>query len=210
MKKEMNHQVGKETSKEASPEPDIPDFLVRSLRITGVKINYYHICRTKLWLFSHGITMEHKHQNVELGKLLHQQHYRRDKRDIQVGDIAIDFVRKGEVLEVHEVKKSRAVEEAHTAQMKYYLYYLRKLGLRAEGVLNYPKLRRTERVTLTEEDVPEIEKEMREIEALILGHMPPPQRRRICSKCAYLEYCFSGEPWEGEGTGKTRGKEAGR
>ncbi len=29
-----------------------------AVRITGVKIDYYHICHTKLWLFSHNITLD--------------------------------------------------------------------------------------------------------------------------------------------------------
>jgi CRISPR-associated exonuclease Cas4 len=36
------------------------------MKITGVKINYYHICHTKLWLFSHNIALEHEHENYSM------------------------------------------------------------------------------------------------------------------------------------------------
>ena len=172
---------------------NIPEFLRRILKITGIKVSYYHICKTKLWLFSHGITMEHMHENVELGRLLHQESYSRDKRELQTGEISIDFVRRRDGIEIHEVKKSRAMEEAHIAQMKYYLYYLRKFGINAEGVLNYPMFRRTKKVILIEEDMEIIENEIKEIEILIQGDMPIPIWRKICFKCSYLEYCFSGK-----------------
>lgn len=38
--------------------------------VTGTEFNYYHICRRKLWLFSHGIQMEHTSDNVLIGKLI--------------------------------------------------------------------------------------------------------------------------------------------
>ena len=179
----------------ATPEPaDLPDFLTKTLVMTGVKINYYHICKTKLWLFCHNITMEREHQNVVLGKFMHEQHYARDSKDIQIEGIALDFIRKKNGIEVHEVKKTRSMKDAHLAQMKYYLHVLRKYGIFARGILNYPKIRRTERVDLNEVDVEKLEREEREIEMLVLGTMPPPERKRICSKCAYLEYCYSGQP----------------
>ena len=168
-------------------QPDI------ALRITGVKINYYHICKTKLWLFSHNITMEKEHQNVQMGKFLHEQHYKREKRNLQFDDMAFDFVRTSKGIEIHEVKKSRAVEKAHIAQMKYYLYTLERSGVTAEGILNYPTLRKTEKVSLTTDDRTEIENTIRSIDTIVKRPMPPPNREKICLKCAYFEYCFSGE-----------------
>lgn len=38
--------------------------------VTGTEFNYYNICRRKLWLFSHGIQMEHTSDNVLLGKMI--------------------------------------------------------------------------------------------------------------------------------------------
>ena len=162
------------------------------MHITGVKVAYYYICHTKLWLFSHNITMERESELVDIGKLIHEKSYR-DHRELQIGDIAIDFLRKGDRIEVHEIKKSRSMEKAHVMQVVYYLYYLRKRGIEATGVIDYPKLRRRKNVELNEENKREIEKALKEIGKIVNGDMPPPIRKKICKKCAYYEFCFGGE-----------------
>lgn len=54
--------------------------------------------------------------------------------------INIDFVKNGAVL--HEVKKTRAVEIAGEWQVKYYMYYLEKRGVKAlEAKIDYPLLK---------------------------------------------------------------------
>ncbi|WP_435357983.1 Dna2/Cas4 domain-containing protein [Emticicia sp. SJ17W-69] len=55
-------------------------------------------------------------------------------------------------------KKTTAKELAHVAQVQFYLYLLRKNNLKAHyGQIEYPKLRQTERVELSEEDDAKIE-----------------------------------------------------
>ena len=34
--------------------------------VNGTQINYYFVCKTKLWLFSHNIQMEQESDNVSL------------------------------------------------------------------------------------------------------------------------------------------------
>ncbi len=168
---------------------------MEEMHITGVKVAYYYICPTKLWLFSHDITMEKESELVSLGKLLHETAYR-GHREVQIEDIAIDFVRRGEKIEVHEIKKSRKMEKAHRMQVLYYLYYLKKRGIDAIGVIDYPKARRREYVHLTQEDESEIEAALSDIERIVKGPMPLPKRKGICKKCAYYEFCFGGEDEE--------------
>ena len=48
-------------------------------KINGTQINYYFICKTKLWLFSHNIQLEDEHENVKLGKFLHENSFKREK-----------------------------------------------------------------------------------------------------------------------------------
>ena len=165
---------------------------MHEMHITGVKIAYYYICHTKLWLFSHNITMERENENVELGKFLHESSYSGHK-EVNIGDIAIDFVRRGKEIVVHEIKKSRSMEKAHIMQVVYYLYYLNQRGMEAKGVVDYPKLRRRQEVNLTEEYEKEIENAIREIERINTGQMPKPRRKGICKKCAYYEFCFGGD-----------------
>ena len=47
-------------------------------KINGTQINYYFICKTKLWLFSHNIQLEQS-ENVKLGKILHEDSFKREK-----------------------------------------------------------------------------------------------------------------------------------
>lgn len=43
--------------------------------ITATHVNYFHICRRKLWLFSNGIQMEHTSDLVSEGKLIGESTY---------------------------------------------------------------------------------------------------------------------------------------
>ncbi|MDK2979339.1 MAG: CRISPR-associated exonuclease Cas4, partial [Bacteroidales bacterium] len=38
----------------------------KKLLVRGTQINYYFVCKTKLWLFSHHIQMEQESDIVEL------------------------------------------------------------------------------------------------------------------------------------------------
>jgi len=179
---------------ESGPENIYAGIQSGAVRITGVKIDYYHICHTKLWLFSHNITLEPGHENVEIGKQLHEDRYKRDGKDVTIDNtISIDFVRRGSVIELHEVKKTKKMADADRAQLLFYLYYLKQRGVNAEGVINYPLIRETVQVTLTPVDEAGLRKDIREIERIVQGDMPHPKRKRICAKCAYLEFCFCEE-----------------
>ena len=97
-------------------------------RITGVMIYYYFVCSRKLWYFCHQINMEDENENVQLGKLLDENSYKRDDKHIEIdGIINIDFIH--EKNELHEIKKSKSIEEAGIWQVKYYLYYLKEMWM---------------------------------------------------------------------------------
>ncbi len=167
------------------------DVFTKSAYITGTQINYYFICERKLWLFFHNIQLEKEHENVKLGKLLHEKSFKRDEKDVQLGPIAFDFVRRGDRLELHETKKSSKMGEAHEFQVLYYLYYLENQGIDAEAVIHFPEERKKERLELDDEKVEELEKVLDEIEE-IRGRedMPDAEKDRVCRKCAYYEFCW--------------------
>lgn len=119
--------------------------------ITATQLNYFFVCKRKLWLFSHQINMEHTSGLVDLGRLLHEDSYQRAKKEIQIGPIKIDFFGKDGI--IHEIKKTPSVEEAHIWQLKYYIWYLKKLGVKnVSGEIDYPKLKKRTKVELSEED----------------------------------------------------------
>lgn len=165
----------------------------KQLKIIGTQINYYFICKTKLWLFSHHIQMEQESDMVSLGKKLHKDTYKRDKKDNAVDNLIIfDFMRKGDVLEIHEVKKSRKMSKAHHYQLLYYLYYLKnEKGITDTiGIVDYPEIRRIETLKLDDRNEIELKNIIKRIGDLLDEDMPAPNRQAVCRKCAYFELCF--------------------
>jgi len=160
-------------------------------RITGVMIYYYFVCSRKLWYFCHQINMEDENENVQLGKLLDENSYKRDDKHIEIdGIINIDFIHDNR--ELHEIKKSRAVEEAGIWQLKYYLYYLEERGVKGiKGRIDYPLLKRTMEVALSDEDRNVLGDVIKDINILQKQNMVPQlDKKKICSKCAYYDLCY--------------------
>lgn len=161
------------------------------MKITGVMIEYYFVCKKKLWYFTNQIQMENEHENVLIGKTIDETSYAQERKHILIdGTINIDFIRQQK--QIHEVKKSKSIEQATVWQVKYYLYYLKKLGMdEISGVIDYPLLRRNLVVELDENDEKEIEQIISKIGNIVAMPSPPDTKRmRICSKCAYFELCF--------------------
>ena len=158
--------------------------------ITATQINYFFVCHRELWLFSHQINMEHTSELVELGKLLHETSYKREKKEIQIGPIKIDFIGKDGV--IHEIKKTPSVEKAHAWQLKYYIFYLKKLGVQnIKGEIDYPKLKKRTEIELTIEDESELERILVEIKNIISSEVVPEViNKSICKKCSYYELCY--------------------
>ncbi len=164
------------------------------MNITATHINYFHVCIRKLWLFSNGIQMEHNSQAVSEGKLIGESTYldRPEKyTELLIDNVKIDYYdAKNKV--VHEVKKSNKVEQAHEAQVKYYLYVLLCNGVEgATGIIEYPTLRHKTSVILTSEDIIEIQTWEKEILNIIKQTtIPPTINKPVCKKCSYYEFCY--------------------
>lgn len=96
---------------------------------------------------------------------------------------------------VHETKRSNKVESAHIWQVKFYLWLLKLNDIEAEGgIIEYPKLRITEVVNLTNEDIKYLESSVLEIEKLINSdNCPPVINARICKSCSYYDFCYADE-----------------
>lgn len=166
------------------------------MNITGTHFNYYLICHRKLWLFANGINMEQTSDVVYQGKLIHENSYKQRSerfKEIAVEGIKIDyFDSKNNV--VHEIKKSDKKEEAHIWQVKYYLFVLEQNGINATGLLEYPKLRKTQDVVLTGPDRKYIEEAKREIEMIIHAETCPGRISKTkCKNCSYFDFCYTNE-----------------
>lgn len=166
--------------------------------LTATHVKYYHVCHRKLWLFDRDVWMEHTSEAVAAGELLHQTAYpqRAERyREISIGGSKIDFYDPQQRV-VHELKKSNKMVDSDTAQVKYYLWLLEQHGVASPtGLLEYPKLRQTQPVELTEEDRTRIPQELAAIRALLADDTPCPPviNKPFCKQCAYYEFCYSGE-----------------
>lgn len=163
-------------------------------KITGTEVNYYFICKRKLWLYQHHIQMEFGFENVQIGKMISEETYKRKKKEIRIDNlISMDNV-DWEKKVVHEVKKTNKMEESHIWQLLYYIFYLKKFkGLEGfSGQIDYPKLKLTKEIFLTEELENELEEILKSIDRIHLGKIPTEfPSKRICKSCAYEEFCFS-------------------
>lgn len=164
------------------------------MTISATQIAYLHTCHRKLWLFSNGIRMEHTSDIVAEGKLIGETSYQdRSTKytELEIDGVKIDFY-DPKTRTIHEVKKSDKVESAHIAQVKYYLYILRKNGIEdPQAILEYPRLRQRESVFWEEGDAEKIQNWIREIQALTSqDSCPPLEKKTICKKCSYYDFCY--------------------
>ena len=167
------------------------------MNITATQINLYHVCKRELWLHANGMTMEHSSDIVYEGKLLHETVYpQRSERyeELEIGGCKIDFFdAKNKV--VHEIKKSDKVDTAHEWQVKYYIYILEQNGINeVTGILEYPALRKTDKVILSETDRIRIKEILKDIQAIVESEVCPLCiNAKICKSCSYYEFCYVGD-----------------
>ncbi len=161
------------------------------MRISGVIIYYYFICHRKLWYFANEINMEQNSELVSIGKILDETTYKRENKSILIdGTINIDFIRDGAVL--HEVKKTKAIEDAGIWQLKYYMFYLEQRGVKnISAKIDYPLIRETKEVVLDDEDKKILSNIEKNVEEIIKMDKPPKvMNEKICKKCAYFDLCY--------------------
>ena len=101
---------------------------------------------------------------------------------------------------IHEIKKSNKVDKAHEWQLKYYMYVFEQHGIEGvKGILEYPLLRKTQEVILTDIDREEIQTIAEEITNVISQEQcPPVTKKGICKNCSYFEFCYINEMEEEE------------
>lgn len=161
--------------------------------ITGTLIWYYYICPREVWLMAHEICPEQDSDLLELGRIIHEESYPRDKKEFETAGLKIDIIRTGDKgLVVGEVKKSDRFLKSATMQLAFYLYKMRQKGVEATGELLIPKSKKKIPVVLSPAIEIELEKALEEISTLVKTVLPPKvQKIRFCGKCAYREFCFA-------------------
>lgn len=165
----------------------------QDLHVTGTLVWYYYICHREVWLVARHIVPDQDNANVDLGRFIGESTYKRDKKEISIGNIKIDILRseKGELV-IGEVKKSSKFEKSAMMQLAFYLLELRNSGIEAKGELMFPKEKKKVRIELTEEIIAQLEKAKKEILKIIYLDKPQaPKKIAFCRNCAYAEFCWS-------------------
>ncbi|ENJ9653564.1 CRISPR-associated protein Cas4 [Clostridium botulinum] len=165
-------------------------FELEKFKTQGVKINYYYVCKRKLWLFSKGITMENTSDRVLSGKIIHEDSYKRSKNK----EMLIDDILKLDIIDkeyVSEVKITSKMPLPDKMQLLYYIFYLKQMGINRKGKINYVKEKRVEKIELTEEIEEEIKNTLIDIRTIEKSNVSPKLiKLPYCKKCSYYEFCY--------------------
>lgn len=159
---------------------------------SGLLIDYFYICKRKLYLYFYKISFENTNDSIQIGKEIEESFFKDSLKSITVDNSKIDFITIEDKVVVHEMKKSKALESAHIWQVKYYIYQLHQKGIDSEyGIIHYPLLKRKISVNFNEMDQARIQETIEKIrEVLSLSQPPQVIKKPFCSKCAYYEYCY--------------------
>lgn len=161
------------------------------MKISGMMIYYYFVCKRKLWYYINQLNMEQNSELVAIGKILDENSYKREKKGILIDEtINVDFIKNGAVL--HEVKKTKSVEQAGLWQLKYYMYYLENKGIQnISAIIDYPLIKETKNVFLGDDDRKTLKKVINAIEKISKYDRPSEiLNNSICKKCSYFDLCY--------------------
>lgn len=159
--------------------------------ITGMMVYYYFVCKKKLWYFANQIQMEQNSELVEIGKIIDETSYKNQEKHILIDNtINIDFIKNNVIL--HEVKKTKSIEEASIWQVKYYMYYLEQKGVEnIKAKIDFPLIKETKDVVLNYEDRQALQNIITNIREIINSKNPKDViQDKKCKKCAYYDLCY--------------------
>lgn len=163
------------------------------MKITGSIIQAYIICPRQTWLMSRNISGDQQNEFISIGRLISENTYQRNKKEINLGDNKIDFIKKdNDSLIIVETKKSSKMIKATEAQLLFYLYSYKNKFSEVKGEIRVPKEKKVIEVELTDEKVEYIENLVEEINSVIDKESAPSKKRiKVCGSCSYLDFCWS-------------------
>jgi CRISPR-associated exonuclease Cas4 len=159
-------------------------------RITGLMVQYYHVCERELWFMSQGIDIDRETTNIQRGTHVDETSYRESRSSFQIGNrIQLDLLDSGDVM---EVKVSSALEKPARMQLLFYLWYLREIhDIDKDGVLAYPTERKRESVELDRENSNAVEDTIEGILGVVNLDSPPElEKKPYCGSCLYQDICW--------------------
>jgi CRISPR-associated exonuclease Cas4 len=164
-------------------------------KITGTLIWYYFICKREVWLMAHEINPFEDDPFLEIGRIIHQESYKREKKEVEIEGMKFDLVKKEQSQEnvvIAEIKKSSKFLDAVTMQLCFYLFNMENMGIAVEGELLFPKEKKRIEIKLDDERREKLKNAIEEIREIIKKEKPPPaQKIKFCKNCAHKEFCWS-------------------
>lgn len=158
--------------------------------ITGLMVQYYHVCKRELWFMSRGIDIDRETTNIQRGTHVDETSYGDARRSFMIGNrVQLDLLESGDVM---EVKVSSKLETPARMQLLFYLWYLREVhDIEKDGILAYPTERKRETVQLDDDATAEIEATLLGI-LEVVGEETPPEltEKPYCDSCLYQDLCW--------------------
>ena len=161
--------------------------------VNGTLIQSYNICKRQTWLIAHQIVPDQENQYIEIGRLIDNESYGRERKSIHFENVVFDLIKSEEEdIIVGEVKKSSHAQDSARLQLAFYLQKLKKNGIKAKGVLMFPEERKRITVELTAELEDELNLVIQDTEQIITRETAPPfEKIGYCKNCGYKEFCFA-------------------
>ena len=168
-------------------------YLYDLVKVTGSVLQAFIICQRQAWLMARNISGNQYNEFIAIGRLLSEETYKRDKKEIMIGGNKIDVIRqKDGVMTLIETKKSSRMIEASEMQLLFYLYNISKKDRTIKGEIRVPKEKKVIPVELTDERIIEVEKLISKIKCLLQQESAPIKNWiKFCKTCSYLEFCWS-------------------
>lgn len=162
-------------------------------KITGSVVYAFMVCKRQAWFMSRNISGDQENEFLEIGRFISEKTYERNKKEINIGDNKIDFIRnENNTLIIAETKKSSKKLDATEAQLLFYLYSYKNELNEALGEIRIPKEKKVIPLELTKEKEEYIICLIEQIKEIINMEKPPEKKKiRPCSSCSYLEFCWS-------------------
>lgn len=161
--------------------------------VNGTLIEQYYICKREVWLTAHNLSGDQDNENLIIGRIIGEDSYKREKKEIDLGHVKIDLLRteEGQVV-IGEVKKSSRFIESASKQLLFYLLQFKEMGIDARGELLIPEEKEKIDVVLDAKNEAELRQAIADIENIARADKPPePMKNKYCRNCAYSEFCWA-------------------
>lgn len=166
---------------------------ITDFKVYATLIWYYFICKRQVWYMAHNIVPDQDNPYIQIGKIISENYYKKEKKEVVIDNMIIDLIMNSQnTLIIGEIKKSSKNIESCTMQLCFYLKKLNEWGIKAQGIMLFPKENKKIKIELTQEIIKKIEETEKEIIKIINQKLPPiKQRIPFCKNCGYKDLCWS-------------------